>query len=143
MKGDYEYLNITFALLIFMGTVVFIIFMIMGNILSFGGSVTSDINTIRAIEATHIVEYCLTTIDGGDSNHISSLTLDKYEGKSMKDICGIDKPDVKAEVVDLETQRKWEFPGHISKPDHEIWVSILYDNSGIRTINVGKLYVEI
>jgi hypothetical protein len=146
MKGDLEFLNITFALLIFLGTVVFIVLMVLGNIVSFSGGVTTDINTIKAIEASHMVEQCLTTVDEGDSNYIAAEVLDRYGNKyGLKEVCGIEKPVINAEVVDMETYRAWGFKTAVQEPDHETWVSILYvdKTTGERTVNMGKLYVEI
>lgn len=143
MKGDYEYLNITFALLIFMGTIVFIVLMIRGNIVSFSGGVASDIDKMRAIESSHMVEYCLTTIDGGDSNYMLYSTLEKYSGKTIRDVCGIENPTITAEVFDAETLRSWGFDMDVSEPDHVIWVSILYDNLDVKTVSMGKLHVKI
>ncbi len=142
MKGDYEFLNITFALIIFMGTIVLIVLMIRGNILSFSGGVASDVTQINAIEASHMVEYCFTSMEGGDSENIATTLLDKYNGKSIAEICKIDKPEIKVEIIDMENEKKWSF-GTVSKSNHEIWVSIIYENAGVKSVNMGKMNVEI
>ncbi len=54
-------------------------------------------------------------------------------------MCKIEEPDIKVNVVDMETYRTWGFVTAITDPDHEIWISIKYDDK----VNMGKLYVDV
>jgi len=142
MKGDFEYLNITLALIIFMGTIVLMVLMIQGNLLSFSGNLT-ELNQVTATEAANMVSFCLNNMDDGDATTISAALLDKHSGQDLAKTCGLDKPSIKIKIEDVENDRKWEFGGSVSSPKHEIWVSISYETAAGRTVNMGKMYVEM
>ncbi|MFH1236826.1 MAG: hypothetical protein V1648_00260 [Candidatus Aenigmatarchaeota archaeon] len=142
MKGDFEYLNITLALLIFMGTVVLMVLMIQGNLLSFSGNLT-ELNQVTAIEAANMMSFCLSNMEDGDATTIPAALLDKYSSQDLAKVCGLDKPSIRLAIEDVESGKKWVFGGPVSSPKHEIWVSISYETTAGRTVNMGKMYVEM
>jgi hypothetical protein len=135
-------INVIFALIIFMSTMVFMVLMVMGHITSFGGGVETSITKIRAVEAAHLVQKCLTMTEGEDSNYIKSDILDRYNGDGVDKFCKIEKPSIDAQITDIETKVVWKFNSAIDEgdADHTIWVPILY---GDRTVRMGRLDVEI
>ncbi|MCK5022916.1 MAG: hypothetical protein KAS04_01955 [Candidatus Aenigmarchaeota archaeon] len=147
MKGDIEYLNITFALLIFMGTVVLMVLMTIAGALDFGGGVKTDMTKITAIEASHMVESCLIGIQGKDSYSIPMKILDDYNGKKINDdnFCGIKYPEINAEIEEVETGKKWTFGDSVDKPSHQIWITIEQEDptTKIKKVSMGKLSVKI
>jgi Na+-transporting NADH:ubiquinone oxidoreductase subunit NqrC len=99
-----------------------------------------DLNTISA---AHLIENCLK--NGGE--HITKSFLDANKGEHICKICkdqiaNICRIDVKARIINLETNKEWSFKyKDIGKSVHSIFVNILDEESN--EIHTGRLYVEV
>ncbi|MCD6590620.1 MAG: hypothetical protein J7K72_01475 [Candidatus Aenigmarchaeota archaeon] len=107
--------------------IILLITILEGGLLNYKGAVLSDVNKLKAIEATHIVRHCFTNL--ADDNTISAYFLYVAAGKQVKELCNIKSPSIHAFVVDVENKREWLFDKKFepSRNSHDIWVPISYD----------------
>jgi len=141
LKGDIEIVTVPLSAVLFVGVILGIIGFVGAYLLHFTATLEESEKDLDAIDASHIIERCLT----GGNQYISVNFLNAMENKNICEIkecmlCGKIGFRIEDMQGDFNGKNTWNFyyDGD-GKHTHEIFVNI---GDG-KDVHVGKLYVEV
>ncbi len=139
MKGVGKILYLMVAAVIFTGIIATVATTIFAGNTSFDAEMKVRSDSLKAIEALHAVEKCFFE-RSGEGSIVTEEFLRLHKNEEIKNVCGIEKPDIKVYVHDIERDIKWDFRKSFDDPDHSSWITIRYQNG---ESNMGRLHVKI
>jgi hypothetical protein len=139
MKGDVELTpGMIWSVLIFVSIVVATIFFLRSYYIDYAALLKTPEDQLKAVEAANAVKNCFQN----GKPYVTEDFLNMYDGDDVDDICGFREPGTEANVLDVETDQKWEFDSNINEPHHSLWISIGYEGFDVITDENEKLDKE-